>query len=127
MVRIQQLSPLVGSGMASTSLFAIELVSYLPEETICSPRKVVNETVKAREAPTNWNIRFFHGVSRNLGESGAQRCSLGALRSATLSRFYSLTPCRGPSPKYVAPTSHRLSHKPRHFSFSTCSSFRFIL
>lgn len=79
---------LAGSATASTTLFAIERVSYLPGETICSPRNVVNETVKAREAPTNWNIHFFHGVSRNHGESGAKRCSLITLRSATLLRFY---------------------------------------
>lgn len=38
------------SAAASATLFAVERVSYLLEETICSPRNVVNETVKVHEA-----------------------------------------------------------------------------
>lgn len=60
-------------GAVFATLFAAERVSYLPEETICFPRNVVNETVRAREAPANWNIRFFHQVSRNRGESRTER------------------------------------------------------
>lgn len=75
LLREQNTRTSVGSATVSTTLFAIERVSYLPGETICSPRNVVNETVKARETPTNWQIRFFHGVSRNRGESGAERFS----------------------------------------------------
>lgn len=60
-------------GAVFATLFAAERVSYLPEETICFPRNVVNETVRAREAPANWNTRFFHQVSRNRGESRTER------------------------------------------------------
>lgn len=102
----------------------IRRLSYLPEETICSPRNVVNETVKARETPANWNTRFFHGVSRNRGEKRGAR---GAAFSADVLR--STHPLPGalsphtpslsslPLSRYVPcgvrrPTSHPLSHKP---------------
>lgn len=71
--RAKHSNDVVLHGAVFVTLFAAEQVSYLPEETICSPRNVVNETVRAREAPANWNTRFFHHVSRNRGESRTER------------------------------------------------------
>lgn len=114
--------------MTWSSLFAAETgISYSPEETICFPRNIVNETVRAREAPANWNTRLFHQVSRNRGESRTESRSLPSIEPLTLLPSCPLSP-GAPQSTWLDVVSHRLSYKPRHLSFSTCSlSFRYIL
>lgn len=97
----------------------LSAVSYLLKATICSPRNVVNETVKARETPANWNTRFFHGVLRNRGESGVERSVVlpDALRSADpLSRFYPYSSSLPAILFGVCRSSHRLSPINRDFT-----------
>lgn len=108
-----------------------ERLSYLPEETIFSPRNVVNETVKARETPANWNTRFFptRTMSREfVGESGTAFSIDPHSRALSLRISPPFSGCRLCS-LWSTSARRRIHYRinRRHFSFSTCSSFRLIL